>query len=137
MIPKNFEPGSAEELATARETLRSCVRGHLPWEAVQDLAGIRVTPIAGGYTIENPRNVVATVGVRDVAEGLLRYRGDPIALKSWAFMIMGGSSLLDLEDDFEETPDGEALLDALWKASFLEEVDERSFSTAARLMEQP
>jgi hypothetical protein len=112
-----------------RAVVLQFVHGERPWTDLAT-AGIGVRWNHGCCEIENPRAVVAVAGVPDVARGLLALAGDPGRLRPWAFLVQAGSSFLDV--DVDDRPTGEALLGAVWGASFGEPID----AEALRLAEQ-
>jgi hypothetical protein len=116
-------------LEDPRAVILQFVRGERPWTDLAT-AGISVRWDGDRCEIENPRGVVAVAGVPDVARGLLALAGDPGRLRTWAFLVQAGSSFLDL--DVDDHPTGEALLGAVWGASFGDPID----AEALRLAEQ-
>lgn len=117
---------------TDQDLIRQVVRGERPWKDLGQL-GIAVQLQGERATIDNPRRVSATADARDLAHGLLAYRDDANALREWAFVVEGGSSFLDL--DVEDHPDGEALLDGLWKACFGEPIPADAIHAAEHLIQ--
>jgi hypothetical protein len=118
---------------TASSEIRAFVRGELGREDVERL-GIEIKEIEDGYEFTNPQNIVAKVSLQDVAQGLLRFRYDLEALRTWAGLVVAGSSFIDLDPDFEDCPNGEVLLDALWNAWFRQDIAEDAFVVAERLL---
>jgi hypothetical protein len=117
---------------TDQDLIRQVVRGERPWQDLRQL-GIIVQLHGERATIDNPRHVSATAAAHDLAHGFLAYRGDADALREWAFVVEGGSSFLDL--DVEAHPDGEALLDGLWKACFGEPVPDETIRVAEHVVQ--
>jgi hypothetical protein len=113
-----------------RAVVLQFVRGERPWTDLAQ-AGITVRREDGRWEIANPRGVVAVAGVPDLAQGLLVLAGDPDRLRAWAFLVQAGSSFLDL--DVDDDPAGEALLTAVWDASFGEPVSPAALGLAERI----
>jgi hypothetical protein len=122
-LPDHDEPESAHAIVLG------FVRGELPWERVESL-GIRMTRTDDGFDVSNPRQLVVEARLRDIAAGLLCYRDNAEALWHWASIVLAASAFLELGEEIENTPEGELLLNALWDASFRQEVDPNAFSTA-------
>lgn len=122
--------------AKADEIIRSFVRGKASWRALEG-AGVYVEIKDDGYEIDNPRKVVSTAYLQDVSEGLLVYQQVPDQRRRWAGIILAGSSFLDLSEEFETTPEGDVLLNALWDAAFGDEVSEEALDAAKSLVEKP
>src|SRR5581483_7075458 len=103
-----------------RAVILQFVRGERPWT---DLAGAGISVQWDGdrCEIENPGAVVAVAGLADVAKGLLTQVADPARLRKWAFLVQAGSSFLDV--DLDDNPAGDALMAAVWGASFGEPID--------------
>ena len=114
-----------------RTVVLQFVRGERPWT---DLAAAGITVHWEGYRcqIDNPRGVVAVAGVTDLARGLLALANDPDRLRKWAFLVQAGSSFLDL--DVGDGPTGEALLSAVWDASFGEPVSPAVLRSAEQIV---
>jgi hypothetical protein len=113
--------------------VRAFVRGELGQKDLENL-GIEIKEIKDGYEFRNPRNILVKVSLQDVAEGLLRFRHDPEALRAWAGLVVAGSSFIELDSDFEDNPEGEVLLDCLWNAWFRQDIAEDKFAMAERLL---
>jgi hypothetical protein len=117
----------------ASSEIRAFVRGELGRQDLEKL-GIEIREIEGGYEFANHQHIVAKVSLRDVAQGLLRFRYDPEAMRYWAGLVVAGSSFIEFGPDFEELPDGEVLLDALWDAWFRQDIAEDAFVRAECLL---
>lgn len=98
-----------------KELIQQVVRGERPWTDLASI-GIDVQFEGNRCLIANPRGIVATADVHDVAAGLLAHQHDPHELQEWAYILEASSTFLDL--DVEQHPSGDALLDAVWRASF-------------------
>jgi hypothetical protein len=116
---------------TASSEIRAFVRGELGRKDLERL-GIEIKEIEDGYEFTNHQDIVAEVSLQDVAQGLLRFRYDLEALRTWAGLVVAGSSFIEFGPDFEGCPDGEALLDALWNAWFRQDIAEDAFVVAER-----
>jgi hypothetical protein len=123
---------NSKQSEAVAQAILGFVRGEVPWEEVGKF-GILVKEIENGYDIKNPEQFVAIVRPRDVGQGLLHYQNDLKKLRSWAGLIMAGSSFIELDGEFEGTSEGELLLQALWDAWFGQEVKSEAISAAARL----
>ena len=91
------------------------VRGETPWSALQEL-DITLELNEGSVSIQNPQHLAAVAKPADISRGFLKYQNDPERLKTWAWLVVAGSSLIDL--DLEGHAQGEALLGALWDAAY-------------------
>jgi hypothetical protein len=112
--------------------IRAFVRGEIERQALEKV-GIGIKDIEDGYEFSNSKNLVAKVTLCDVAKGFLRFRSDPEALRAWAGLVVAGSSFIDLGQDFEESPEGDMLLGALWDAWFRQNFAEDVFVVVERL----
>lgn len=121
--------------AEAEEAILSFVRGGCSWKSLER-AGIYISLKDDGYEIDNPWRIVAKAYPRDLAQGLLVYRQTPDQLRRWAGIILAGSSFLGLSEDFETTPEGETLLNALWDAAFEDQVSPEAMSVAEGLVKR-
>jgi hypothetical protein len=108
--------------------LLEVVRGHKPWSILPQ-HGFRVSYYDGrwefGVNSESPLRVSRS----DISEGLLGLLARPNHLRDWASFILSGSSLVDLED----VEDYDLLLEALWDASFGEQVKQSARDLESRL----
>jgi hypothetical protein len=118
--------------ANASALIIEFVRGKVSWKTLER-AGVFVELKDDGYEIDNPWQVAAKVHLRDVSEGLLVYQRIPDQMQRWAGIILAGSSFLDLSEEFETTPDGDILLNALWDAAFGDEVSQEAVDVAEGL----
>lgn len=118
---------------TALSEVRAFVRGERGREDLEKL-GIEIKEIKDGYEFANPQHIVAKVSLRDVAQGLLRFRSDLDALRTWSGLVLAGSSFIDFDPGFEGNPDGGVLLDALWNAWFRRDIGEDAFVVAEKLV---
>jgi hypothetical protein len=100
---------------TAEDVILQAVRGQTPWSALQDL-DVDLEINGASCSIENPRHLVAVAKPADISCGFLNYRNDPERLKTWAWLVLAASSLIDL--DLEGHASGDVLLDALWDAAY-------------------
>ncbi len=105
-----------EHVDEGTDVIVDVVRGLRPVADLQ-MAGVYMTRIPGGYEVDNRRGIEAQARIRDVAEGLLRYRARIEELRAWARVILMGAGV-DLADEFETRHEGHVLLDALWDLSF-------------------
>ncbi len=90
--------------------------------------------IQGGYEIDNQRGVEVQARIRDVAEGLLRYRARIGDLRDWARVILMGAGV-DLADEFETSQEGDVLLNSLWDLSFGGALGDDAVRLAERVMQ--
>ncbi len=117
---------------TGQEVIRQVVRGEKPWTDLRNV-GIDVRLDERRCAIENPGGLTARADVYDLAHGLLAYLPDPVALRTWAF-ILEAESFVDW-GDAERHPAWEPLWDALWCASFGDPVPEEAIKTARELVQ--
>ena len=122
------------------ELVLAVIRGQLPLSALES-AGIRleVAPQGEGgnerRVTVNPEAAV-TVAPRpvDIAAGLLVYKERPEQLRDWAAFVLGASEIIDLEG-LDNWPEGDAILNALWDASFEGKVSQETLRIAVALVE--
>lgn len=120
----------------SREILRGVLRGE---RSVEDCsrAGISVTFGAGSLTIESALGEERYVArLSDVANGLLaleRRFGD---LVEWAQFVLGGAGVIQLDDEFETTRDGDAILCGIWDAAFGSRPSPESLAAARRVLDR-
>ncbi len=102
MIPETEAP---------EELVRRVVRGERPWTDLRSL-GMQLRPDEG-YAADVPP-LDAKVNLQDLARGFIVHLQAPHTLREWAFVMEA------LPTDFEadQHPSGEAVMDALWSASF-------------------
>src|SRR6266487_2847512 len=98
-----------------QETIRRMVRGEISWTELKAI-GITISINGDRCKIENQRGLVAKANAQDLAKGFVTYLNNPAELRRWAYVLEAGSTFLDL--DMDNDPDGEKLLQALWKESF-------------------
>jgi hypothetical protein len=121
--------------AKQESVVKLFARGQLPWKDLRSL-GIDIHFMDDGCDVDGKGAVVETPSIGDVATGLLRHvRASERNLREWAAVMLAASQVIDLSE-LEESEDGEALLDALWKASAGQEIEE-SILTVARAHAAP
>jgi hypothetical protein len=116
--------------AASDELIRRVVRGDQPWTDLRTL-GMDLHPETGQADNVPPTEV--KIDIHDLARGFASHRDDPAALRAWAFVMQS------LGADFEavaEDPSGEIILDALWRASFGEPLDEAQERLIEKLARQ-
>jgi hypothetical protein len=113
---------------TAEETIQQVVRGERP---LADLAplGMKAEPEESRCQFLSSFPSETRVSLRDLAKGFLAHSQDSRGLKEWAFVMEA------MPADFatEEHPEGEAVLNALWKASFGEALSESEMELFKKL----
>lgn len=95
------------------------VRGDLRLsDLLSSLRKIDVEVRIGEHRIEmvNPRLITETASMRDIAAGFVARLGNIDEMKEWARIVICGSSFLDLSEEFDNLPEGDVLLNALWDA---------------------
>jgi hypothetical protein len=105
------------ETEAPEELVRQVVRGERPWTDLRSL-GMKLRP-EEGYAADVPPLDVK-VDIKDLARGFIAHLKAPRALREWAFVM----EALPTEFDAERHPSGEAVMDALWSASFGEPLDD-------------
>lgn len=120
--------------SNALDLILAFVRGEESW-GVLEKAGIFIEIKNDGYEIANPWQLIAKIHLRDMAQGLLAYHLASERMQQWASIILAGSSFLDLEE-FELSPEGDVLLNALWDAAFGEEVSQEAVNVARHLVNE-
>jgi len=119
------------EAESAVGTIRQVVRGERPWTDLLPLGmeggpqekQCRFRPSFPGHT---------QVSIYDIARGFLTCLGDVSKLREWAFVV----EAVPAEFDVENHPAGEAVLDALWSASFGEPLGEDQLAVLKELGEE-
>jgi hypothetical protein len=119
-------------LETKRELVRQVVRGACGWGALEKL-GVRLDFSGSAITVSYSGDLVAVPDATDVAIGLCRYLYEPDMLQSWASIILGGSSIIDLAA-LESTETGNTLLEGLWQAAESGTVDPEIRQAALQLV---
>lgn len=107
------------------------VRGEKPWNMLKS-PDIRIEFVDKKVQAKSSGKPVAAPQLPDIAQGFSRFRDDPESLREWAAVML---ALLEIDlDALENNPDGEALKEALWDASFSEEVSDTTWNLIARLL---
>jgi hypothetical protein len=99
------------ETEAPEELVRRVVRGERPWADLRSL-GMKLRP-EEGYAADVPPLDIK-VGIQDLARGFVAHLQAPHTLREWAFVM----EALPTEFEAEQHPSGEAVMDALWSASF-------------------
>ncbi len=118
---------------TSQEVIRQVVRGERPWTDLRT-AGIDIQLDGAHCHMGNPNDVAADGDVYDLARGLLANLPDPAALRTWAFVLQAESFLN--WGDAEHHPAWETLWDAVWRASFGDQVPATAIQTAEELLQR-
>ena len=116
--------------STVEDAIRLVARGERPWTDLRAF-GIELQPEAGRAEQLPPAEVQITA--HDLALGFLSCCKDPVALREWAFVMQAVNA--DFEP-VESHPDGEIVLEALWKASFGDPLTEDQLEVMDRLARQ-
>jgi hypothetical protein len=107
----------------------------MPLSALSEI-GVQVSYQGGACKLESKvPGVLATPLASDLAQGLLTYRAKSDELRLWAFFVLGETTV-----DFTEVeshPQGEALIEALWDASFSGNVTDDVIKVAENLASMP
>ncbi len=111
--------------------LLEVVRGHKPWPVLQR-HGFKVSYYDGRWEFGVESEPPLQASLSDISEGLLRLLSKPHELSEWASFVLVASSLVDLED----VEGHDLLLEALWDASFGEQVKQPALRLANRLKEE-
>ena len=113
-------------LETIELAIHEVIRGERPWSDLR-LFGMIISP--GTRTADHipPLEVRATV--HDLARGFMTYYPNQSALREWAFVM----EALPTDFGMEEHPEGEVVMDALWKASFGEHLGDAEFELLSNL----
>ncbi len=130
---ENVLPRKKSQEIEAAELILAFVRGERSWKVLEK-AGVYIEFRPDGYEIDNPWKLTATASPRDVALGILVYYRSSEQLRRLAGIILAGSSFLDLSDEFETTPEGDVLLNALWDATFGDEINQEAVRVAEGLV---
>ena len=89
------------------------IRGERPCSDLFQL-GVKMGPVDDEWHLEEPCLEPVKIQLSDVANGLLKYRSHPDALKKWARLILA-SGFIDVSECENQTG-WEVLLNALWDA---------------------
>src|SRR5512138_3012150 len=92
--------------------VREVVRGERPWPELRAV-GIEIDVGATSVRVLEGLTPSVQVSAQDVAAGLLAHSYDSERLRDWARVVHGSIGLIEL--DLEDHPEGENLLDALWR----------------------
>jgi hypothetical protein len=109
------------------------VRGEMPVDAVSRL-GIDIDYEDGFYKLKSGNfDVTVRPSASDVAVGIFRYRsGNKNDVRKWAFFLLAESGAIDFSL-LESHPQGDALINALWDASFEGRISNETIELAQRL----
>lgn len=116
-----------------KNLIRQVIRGEKSWKELEALE-IRVHRQGNQCQVDNPRRIIASVDIRDLAQGLMHYRGIPGVGREWAFLLEA-ETFLDW-DAVQEHPAGETLLNAVWDVSFGEPLSGEALQTAEQLLQE-
>src|SRR6185503_19707212 len=111
--------------------VRAIVRGERPWTDLRSL-GIEFEVGLSSIRILEGLTPPVHVDAKDVAAGLLAHSHDSDSLRDWARVVHGSIGLIEL--DLEDHPEGDNLLDALWRISFGEPFTTRMRASATRAL---
>lgn len=119
----------ARPILTEDDVIRF-VRGEKPWSMLV-VPGVEIEFVDEKIRAKSGGRAVAAPKIADVAQGLLRYKDDARALREWAavMLALGEIDLRILDED----PNGEALREILWDASFGEELNSSRWELVGRL----
>ena len=131
MIPSNDNMMTDGSQITAL-TL-AIVRGETALDALMKI-GVDIDYENGLYKLQSGNSDVAVMAsASDVGFGILRYRSAKTKeIRKWAFFLLAESGLIDLSA-LELHPQGDALLNALWDASFEGQISDETIELARRL----
>lgn len=108
------------------------VRGEVSWQVLETI-GLSVRIGDNSYEECNPKGIVVSVDVRDLALGILRYQMHNSDLATWARILLA-ADFLDMEL-VHAAEAGDALLGALWDASFGYGLNDASLAWATKVLE--
>jgi hypothetical protein len=114
-----------------KDDLTRFVRGEKPWSMLLS-RGVEIEFEDKKIKAKSKGEPVIVPIPEDIAAGFARLRGDAVALREWASVMLALGEL-DL-DKLEENAEGEVLKEALWDASFDEAVSSRAWSLVDRLV---
>jgi hypothetical protein len=113
------------------ELILQVVRGERPCDDLSQL-GIKIERIDDAWHFTSPPLEPVKLDISDVANGLLKYKGQSDALKKWARLLLCGSGFIDFSK-CEEHTDWEILLNALWDAMDSGTYSDDAFNLAEEL----
>jgi len=113
-----------------KDDLTRFVRGEKPWSMLLS-RGVEIEFEDKKIRAKSKGEPVIASVPEDIAAGFARLRGDAVALREWASVMLALGEL-DL-DKLEGNAEGEVLKEALWDASFDEAVSNRAWSLVDRL----
>jgi len=108
------------------------IKGELPLSTLEEI-GVHVTFREQSCEINTEVPIIVNPSASDVAHGLLTYLSNPDELAQWALFLMGASQIVDFEA-LESHPQGDALVSALWDASFEGRINEEAIKIAESLV---
>ena len=117
--------------ANEPELIRQVVRGERNWAELK-MIGAEISLRDGVCEVEYAGNALAVPELIDLALGFQAYHDRSSDLREWAKVILAGSGFLDL-GGLESRPAGETLIEALWDASTIGQVDEAAWAVIQRL----
>jgi len=114
--------------ASDQETALQVVRGERPWVDLNAL-GMEIRVEEDQCHFHNPRGIEVKASAHDLARGLWTLRLDPVKLREWAFVMEAA----DFELEMGDNPSGDILLNALWSASFGEQLGKDALQAIEQL----
>ena len=123
-------------MRVTEERIIAFVRGQVSLTDLNDL-GLKISIDDGIATTDNPFSISVTASIKDVAKGFLHHHENREDLRAWSRAILGASSFLDLSKEFEETPEGDALLGALWDCMAGEEPTPETLHLIRSILDSP
>lgn len=98
-----------------RQAILDVVRGDRHWRELNQF-GIAIDLTDSSVEVAGFAAHPLKVSAPDVAAGLVQHSLDESALREWARVIHGATTLIEF--DMDHHPQGERLLDAVWRLSF-------------------
>src|SRR5438067_479167 len=117
---------------SAAGTIQQVVKGERPWTDLIPL-GMEGGPQESQCRFPPSFPGETRVSVYDLAQGFLTYLHDAPKLREWAFVM----EAMPADFDVENHPAGEAVLTALWSASFGEPLREDQVAVLKELAREP
>jgi hypothetical protein len=117
------------ETEAPEELIRQVVRGERPWTDLRSL-GMKLRP-EDGYAADVPP-LDLPVSIQDLARGFVTHLRAPQGLREWAFVMES----LPTDFEAEKHPSGDAVMDALWSASFGDPLSDGQIELLENLAEE-
>lgn len=119
----------------AADMIMRVVRGEAHWSSLNAL-GVYLSKLEDGWHWRMPSipGTEVPVELDDIVTGAMVHRENPEARREWAAFLMASPPLLTW-GGWEDTPAGDAILEALWDLTFGEDAVAELLQAAERARE--